>query len=147
MNLFALLNKGAAMAPPPAHSGAVQRQVRKLRKAWKNALLVDQTRAWMDLGERQVEVLRGFSVTLSLAGLALAYSDRSEASPQSRIMRGAMSCIEQCCLQADAVVTASDAKALSSAATAAMDAIDAASIDAIIFAAERIARAGAALPK
>ena len=147
MNLFALLNKGAAMAPPPAHSGAVQRQVRKLRTAWKNALLVDQTRAWMDLGERQVEVLRGFSVTLSLAGLALAYSDRSGASPQSRIMRGAMSCIEQCCLQADAVVTSADAKALSSAATAAMAAIDAASIDAIIFAAERMARAGAALPK
>ena len=147
MNLFSVLNKGAALAPPPQHSGAVQRQVRKLRKAWKNALLVDQTRAWMDLGERQVEVLRGFSVTLALAGLALAYTDRTEASPQSRIMRGAMSCIEQCCLHADAVVTPADALALGNAAKAAIEVIDAASIDSIIFAAERMARAGAQLPK
>ena len=63
MNLLALLNRGAAHAPkPPAYPPSVVKAAEQARAQWLNALLVDQTRAWMDLGAEQPDVLSGLAV-------------------------------------------------------------------------------------
>ena len=65
MNLFDVLNRGAAYAPPPPrYTPAQLRAINGTRLQWLNALLVDQTRTWMSLGEHAPEVLEGMDIPL-----------------------------------------------------------------------------------
>lgn len=138
MNIFDILNRGAAHAPkPPEHKPAVVRAAETTRKQWLDALQVDQVRAWMDLGQQQVEVLRGLATVLTLAGFAQAHDLRTEDTPEQRIIRGALSAAAQCG-EAGAVISVADAKAFGAACDRAADIIKAASVAAIINAAERM---------
>lgn len=144
---MSMFNAGAAFAPKsPAFSGAERRALREMRKKLKNALLVDQTRSWLELGSQQVEVLRGFSVTLSIAGYAMAFDRKSEDGAGLSIIRGALSAIEQCCLTANAVMDVATAKALGAAAVAALGAVENGSDAAMMYAAQKIHQAGWRLP-
>ena len=135
MNLFALLNRGAALAPPPpSRPAAVLRAVEKTRLQWLNALLVDQTRAWLDLGERQAEVVQGLAVLLTLASYVATHAaGGSQDTPDHRVLRGALSAAAQCA-ETGCVPTAADARAFSAAAQRADAIIRGASVDAILHA-------------
>lgn len=135
MNLFAFLQSGARYAPPkPRHSAAVVKAAEKARREWLDALLVDQTRAWLSLGERQPEVLSGLATVLTLAGMVHVFDTRSADTPELRVIRGAISAATQSSA-AGSVLTAADAGAFSAAAQRAEAIIRAASVDALIHAA------------
>lgn len=138
MNLFALLNRGAAYAPPkPRHPPAVVKAAEKARREWLDALLVDQTRAWLSLGESQPDVLSGLATVLTLAGMVHVFDTRNADTPDLRVIRGAISAATQSAA-AGSVLTAADAGAFSAAAQRAEAIIRAASADAIIHAATGI---------
>lgn len=138
MNLFAMLNRGTAYAPkPPEHTAAVVRAAEASRKQWLRALEADQVRAWMDLGQEQIEVLRGLSTVLALAAFVQAHDLRTEDTPDQRVIRGALSAAAQCA-EAGAVITVADAWAFSAACDRAVSIIKAGSVSAIIAAATRV---------
>jgi hypothetical protein len=143
MNLVAFLNRGARLAPPPEHAQCVVRAAEKARRQWLNALLVDQTRALLDLGEKQPEVLRGMSAMLALAAWVQAHDLGTEDTPEQRVIRGAMSAAAQCA-EAGCVVSTADAQAFSVAASRAVEIIRSGTVSAIIHAAQR-ARAAVGL--
>jgi len=138
MNLFALLNRGASYAPPrPRHPAAVVKAVEKTRRQWLNSLLVDQSRAWLELGSDAREVLTGLVVSLTLGGFVVVYETRDVDAPDLRVIRGAISAAEQCA-NGGCIMTPEHAMALCVAAQRASAAIRSASVDAIIHAAESI---------
>lgn len=154
MNLFAVLNRGVDLSGSRRRLQAVEsRRERELREAisrtraqWKNALLVDQTRAWMAVSSAEREVLTGLVSVLTLAGLARAHDDGHADSLTVRLIRGAISAADQCASTADCVISALDATAFSSAARAAIEAIDSCTDAAIAHAADylhRLVRCGA----
>lgn len=138
MNLFDVLNRGATHAPkPPRHSAAVVRAAEKTRAEWLDALLVSQTRAWMDLGDEQPDVLSSLAVVLTIAGFAHVYDTRRADTPELRIIRGAISAGTACSARG-CRMSAADVRAISAAAGHATNIIKAASIDAILHASESI---------
>lgn len=137
LNLSAFLNRGAAHAPLPQHTTAVIKSAEASRKQWLKALEADQMRAWMDLGQEQIEVLRGLSTVLALAAYVQASDMRTEDTPDQRVIRGALSAAAQCA-EAGAVITLADAKAFSAACDRAVTIIKAGSVSAIIYAATRV---------
>lgn len=138
MNICDLWNRGAAMAPkPPQHPPAVVRAAEASRRQWLRALEADQVRAWMDLGQEQVEVLRGLSSVLALAAFVQAHDMRTEDTPDQRVIRGALSAAAQCA-EAGAVITVADARAFSAACDRAVSMIQAGSVSAITSAAVRL---------
>lgn len=138
MNISSFLAIGAAYAP----SDSTRRQKRiddaaeQARSNWCDALLVDQTRAWLGIGERDMGVLSAFAVILTLAAFVQAY-EASEETPDLRIIRGAISAAGQCS-KAGGVITVQDAQAFSSAAQRADTIIRGASVGAITYAAKSI---------
>ncbi len=134
MDLTSFFGRGAAHAPKPKHSNKVLKSAEAARRQWLNALLVDQTRAWMDIGESQPEVLRGLGLMLTAAGFAHAFDARNVDTPEINVIRGAISTIEACGHN-DSVITEQAARTLSLAATRATELIQAASVDAILHAA------------
>lgn len=134
-----MLNRGAAHAP----SEADRRQARiataseTARRQWRNALLVDQTRAWMSIGENEAGVLSAMVTMLTIAGFAHVHDVRNTDTTDLRIIRGAISAATQC-LQAGGTVTVADARAFSAAAARADAILETASIGAIAHAAEAI---------
>lgn len=139
MNLFTMLNRGAAHAPSDT-----QRQQAKItvaaetaRKQWLNALLVDQTRAWMSIGQQEAGVLAGLTTMLTIAGFVHVYDVKNIDTPDLRIIRGAVSAATQC-MEAGGCVSLADAQAFSSAAKRADAIIKAASVEAIIHASQAI---------
>ena len=138
MNLLALLNRGAAHAPkPPAYPPSVVKAAEQARAQWLNALLVDQTRAWMDLGAEQPDVLSGLAVVLTCAGFVHVHDTRRNDTPQLRIIRGAISAGAACSANG-CRIRAEDARAFSAAAHHAAVIIQSGTIAGIIHAAESI---------
>lgn len=138
MNLFTILNRGAAHAPkPPEHTAAVVRAAEATRAQWLNALLVDQTRAWMDLGESQPDVLSGLAVVLTCAGFVHVHDTRSADTPELRIIRGAISAGTACSANG-CRISVEDARAFSAAAHHAEVIIRAGTVAGIIHAAVSI---------
>jgi hypothetical protein len=103
--------------------------IRKARALWSNALLVDESRGWLSMLEKSTEVLTGLSVVLSLIAFAQA-ADTSEDDPKVRVIRGALSAIEQSG-KAGALITHDLLVAVSSAARTAQEIVKACSDDAI----------------
>lgn len=136
MNLMALLNRGAAHAPSDAQrqQARIDSVTEETRAKWLNALLVDQTRAWMTIGEHDPGVLEGMAVMLTLAGMAHVYDVKNTDTPDIRIIRGGISAATQCAAMGGKV-TVEDARAFSSAAVRAQVIIQHASAAAIIHAA------------
>jgi len=144
MNLFTLFNRGVAL------SGVNERTAAKLQKEhddavvatrakWVNALLVDQTRAWMAINDRDKGALTGLIAVLTLAGIAKSFDDSADA-PAVRIIRGAISAAHQCGASADCVISVEDARAFRSAASAATEIIQTCSVEAIAQAAVHLSR-------
>lgn len=139
MNLFALLNRGAAHAPSQAERSraAIEKVANNTRENWLDALMVDQTRAWMSIGHHESGVIEGMTTMLAIAGFAHVFDARSADTADLRVIRGAISAAGQC-VRNGGVVSLDDARAFSSAATRAQAIIKAASVDAIIHAATEI---------
>lgn len=138
MNLMSFLGRGAAMAPkPPAHSRELLRATEAARRQWLNALLVDQTRAWMSLGERQPDLLNAMAAMLTIAGMVHTYDARRADTPDMRVIRGAISAATQCAA-AGGLITAAEAGAFRAACDRATAIVEAGSVDAIIHAASEI---------
>lgn len=136
MNLFTLLNRGAALAPKPKPPTAQVRAAEKARAEWCNGLLVDATRAWLDVGEAQPHVLNGLAILLSLAGFVHAH-ESGERTPEFDSIQKAMAAAKRCALSGD-IVTADEAHAFGEAAQHAQAIIRAGSVEAIIHAAVAI---------
>lgn len=139
MNLFALLNRGAAHAPSEAQRARAKivEAAEAARKQWLDALVVDQTRAWMSIGQYEEGVLAAMATMLTIAGFTHVYDTKSIETADLRIIRGAVSAATQC-MAAGGVVSVADAQAFSSAAKRADAIIRAASVDAIVHASETI---------
>lgn len=138
MNLFDVLNRGAAYAPPPPrYTPAQLRAINGTRLQWLNALLVDQTRTWMSLGEHAPEVLEGMATMLTIAGFVHVFDAKSADTPELRVIRGAISAATQCAASG-AVLTAADAQAFRAACDRARTIIEAGTPAGIIHAAESI---------
>jgi len=136
MNLFALLNRGAAHAPTDA-----QRQRAKeiaaaedARAKWVQALDHDRLRAWMNIGEADAGLLRALASMLTLSGMVHVYVERRDDTPTLRIIRGAISAVTQCA-ETGCVVSVADAKAWGVAIERAIEVVKAAPVEAIIHAA------------
>ena len=139
MNLFDMLRRGAAHAPTEAQRGRalIVKAAEDTRVKWLDALMVDQTRAWMNIGVRDVGVIEGMATMLAIAGFAHVYDVKSADTPDLSIIRGAISAAGQC-MRAGGWVTLADARAFSSAATRARAILETASVDAIVHAATTI---------
>lgn len=134
MNLFAMLNRGAAHAPNP-----VKQAAEAARKQWLNALLVHQTGAWMSLGESQPETLNAMASVLTIAGFVHVFDTKSADTPDLRVIRGAISAATQAA-KAGWVVLRPEAQAFRAACDRAHRIIEAGTVPAIIHAAESIRR-------
>lgn len=139
MNLMNFLNRGAAHAPTEAQraEASIAKATEDTRMRWLDALMVDETRTWMGLGQTDKGVIEGMTTMLAIAGFAHVYDAKSADTPDLRIIRGAISAAHQC-MQRGCVVELADARAFSSAAERARAIITGASQDAIIHAAQTI---------
>lgn len=139
MSLFTdMLRCGASYAPkPPEHKPAVVRAAETSRQKWLRALSADQVRTWMDLGQKQADVLLDMSSVLALAAFVQAHDLRTEDTPDQRVIRGALSAAAQCA-EAGAVITLADARAFSAACDRAAAIIQSGTVSAIVHAATRL---------
>ena len=152
MNMFALLQRGIQQSGVRAlHEANFRRKAQRsedrrgkplrdavatTRRHWTNALVVDETRAWMELGSDAKEVLTGLVLVLTLAAFCKEFDDSSDHAPEIRIIRGAISAARQCADQHSSVMNSDIANAFKSAANAAKEIIAACSGNAIVYAAQ-----------
>ena len=145
MNLFSLLRRapsGTAILQRRQNDARlleIARAAELSRASWLNALLVDQTRAWLSIGEADADVLSGLAVMLTIAGFCYVYDSGQAAvdSPRMAVLRGGISAATQCSA-AGCKVSVNDARAFSSACTRANEIIASCSVRAIVHAAESI---------
>lgn len=139
MNLMSFLKSGAKHAPTEGEraQARVTKAAEQTRIQWLDALLVDQTRAWMSIGQHEAGVIEGMTTMLAIAGFAHVFDARSADTPDLRVIRGAISAAGQC-VRNGSVVLVDDARAFSSAAARAKTIIETASVDAILHAATEI---------
>ena len=135
MNICTLWAAGAAHAPSDSdrRQARINQAAEQSRKQWLDALLTDQTRAWMSIGESDMEVINAFAVVLTLAGFVHVYDARTADTPALSIIRGAISAAGQC-VRAGSVISVADARAFSSAAQRAEAIIKTGTVDAIVHA-------------
>lgn len=136
MNLFSFINR----AVHDCHSTEVARESERARKQWLDALTSDEIRAWLSLDQHDSGLLLGIGMGLSAAALAAAHDAGTEDIPDVRVIRGALSAIEQAGhngsrIEPDMV------RAVSSAATRARDVLTTCSHDAIYKAAVLVKQA------
>lgn len=143
MDLYKFLRTGSAHAIVLADRATAERQARidraaeNTRALWIDALTIDATRAWMAVGEKDRDVLSGLVIMLTIAGFCHAHAGGKVDHPDMRVFRGAVSAATQCSA-AGSVITAEFAQAFHSAVTRAMDVVRAASVPAILHAAQSI---------
>lgn len=139
MNLFNLLNRGASHAPSDSDrsQACINKAAEQARKQWLDALLIDQTRAWMSIGKVDIEVISACAVVLTLAGFVHVYDTRKTDTPELSIIRGAISAATQC-VSAGGVINVADARAFSSAAQRAEGIIKNGTVGAIVHACQAI---------
>ena len=133
MNLFELLKIGQAHAKSDAERKQQKRvdAAELTRAAWLRALVSDQTRAWMNIGEKDAGLLQAFVVLMTIAGFVFAFNGSSVDDPDIRVIRGSVSAASQCS-SSGCVISVDDARAFSSASQRAEKIIKAASVEAII---------------
>ena len=135
MNLMAFLQRGIGRAPTAPSPIALAAET--ARANWLDALMADECRAWMALGEVDTGMIDGMATMLTLAGFANSHDTRHANTPDIRIIRGALSAALEC-MDRGGVVQLADAQAFSSAAARARTIIESASQDAIVYAATRV---------
>ena len=135
MNIYNLLARGSAHAPSDSdrYQDRITKAAEQSRKQWLNALMTDQTRAWMSIGEQNIEVINAFAVVLTLAGFVHVYDKRTADTPELSVIRGAISAAGQC-VKAGGVISLADARAFSSAAQRAESIIKSGTVSAIVHA-------------
>ena len=134
MNLMKFLGHGIARTG----GTQVDQMAEAQRSKWIDALLLDQTRAWMHLGERDRKAVLGLQMLLTLAIMChLHKRSHSAADPEIRLIRGALSAAEQC-TAAGNVITAQHAQSFSVAAGRAKEIFQRASVAAIVHAAIKL---------
>lgn len=139
MDLFKFVGHGVALAGNPERRIAAERDLRDLqrrrnmvaqaRDLWRNALTVDETRGWLSMLERNTQVLSGLCTVLSMVAIAQV-ADAGENDPKVRVIRGALSAIEQAG-KSGSVITHDLLVAVSSAARMARQIVDGCSDGAI----------------
>lgn len=126
MNLMNFLHGGIERMKESEADRAADRQ----RREWMSALLADETRTWMNLGQVDRGALRGVLGLLSLAGICHLHDGHDQDAPAMRVIRGAISAGEQCG-NSGSVITREAAQAFASAASRAREIFQAASLEAI----------------
>lgn len=144
MNLFTLLNRGpngTAILHQRKRDGLMRDiavAAEASRQRWRTALIDDQTRVWMGIGEPDRDALSAMAIMLTIAGFCLVYDDHAAIDgPDLSVIRGAISAATQCS-SAGSVLTVEHAQAFSSAATRALTIVEGCTINAICHAAEQI---------
>jgi hypothetical protein len=139
MNLLKFLTRGAAHAPSEAErkQASINKAAEDARERWLAALLTDQTRAWLNIGEQDRGVLSATAIMLTIAGFCEVYDTKSVDTVDLRILRGGISAAEQCG-KCGSVITRIHAQSLSVACKRADDIIRRATVKAILYAAETI---------
>lgn len=126
MNLMDFLHGGIEQMKASETDRMAERQ----RKEWMSALLADETRAWMNLGQVDRAALRGVLGLLALAGICHLHDGHDQDAPAMRVIRGAISAGEQCG-NSGSVITREAAQAFASAASRAREIFQTASLAAI----------------
>ena len=126
MNLMRFLDSGIDRIKQSESDRAAER----LRRDWMSALLADETRAWMNLGQVDRGALRGVLGLLALAGFCHLHDGHDQDAPAMRVIRGAISAGEQCG-HAGSVITREAAQAFAAAASRAREIFSTASLGAI----------------
>ena len=139
MNLMNFLKRGAAHAPSEAdrQQALIDKAAEDTRAKWLDALLADETRAWMGIGEADRGIVEGLTTMLAIGGFASLHDSRDVDSADMRVIRGAISAAGDC-VAGGCVITVDQARAMSSGASRAREAIQRASVGAIIHAAQAI---------
>lgn len=110
MNLFSFIDRGVKEAGGTQADKAAERA----REEWLSQLQTYETRSWIHVGNSDYEAIAGLMVVLTLAGLVDAYENLSTETPEIRVIRGAISALEQC-LRRREIITPDAARAASSA--------------------------------
>lgn len=136
MNLFALLNRGAAHAPTDADRQRAKEVAAAefTRAKWVQALEHDHLRAWMHIGEADAGLLRALASMLTLSGMVHVHVERRDDTPTLRIIRGAISAVTQCA-ENGSVVNADLARSWGVAIERAIEVVKTAPVESIIHAA------------
>jgi hypothetical protein len=139
MNLMSFLQRGATHAPTDAQrrQAKYDATANAARQMWLDALLVDQTRAWMSIGEDAPDILGAMATMLTIGGMVHVYDKRTEDTPDMRVIRGAISAATQRA-QSKGVITTDDVRAFAAGCERAVAAIREGSTTAIIHAAQSI---------
>ena len=136
MNLFALINRGVRLS----EASEVDRLSEQARKRWIDALTTDEIRTWMNVQQQDKASLVGLGLVLSGAALAAQHDAKTGDTPDVRVIRGALSAIEQAGHNGS-LIDAPTAQAISSAATRAREVLQRCSKEAIHHAARELRRA------
>lgn len=140
MNLHGFINRGIREAGiEPAIQAApliVTPEGQQIRALLIDALVADETRAWMSIDGVDREVVNGFITTLTLVGLA-AVHDKGRGAPVVRIIQEAIARAQQAA-RGDARITVAWADMFSSAAGAARSFLVRCTDEALIAAAQMV---------
>ncbi len=142
MNFMDFIKRGAAHAPTDAQRARAKivKAAEAAREKWLDALIADQVRAWMSIGDKDPGVIDGLVTMLAIAGFAHGFDTGLSDTPDMRVIRGAMSAAAQCA-ESGCRITDDASRAFSSAARRADAIVRTCSIDAIIFASQKIREA------
>lgn len=142
MNLFNFIARGTAGAKTDAQrrQERVDQKAEDARALWIHSLQVDETRAWLKLGEAQHKTLSGLAILLTIAGFCHVHDGGTVDTPDLRVIRGAISTIETCGHRGG-VISDVDVITFQTACTRAKDIIRRASVAAILHAAVSIREA------
>ncbi|MEN9905601.1 MAG: hypothetical protein RLZZ555_2166 [Pseudomonadota bacterium] len=136
MNLHAFLSRGVRLTG----GTELEQRTEAQRQKWLDALLVDETRAWLNLNQSNQAALVGFQTMLTLALMAYLHDQpQAHAHPTVRVIRGGLSTIDQCVAE-NSIITPQHARSLQVAAAAAREMLQQASQRGIQAAAEKLPR-------
>lgn len=142
MNLLNFIARGTAGASTDEsrRQARINKKAEDARERWIHALQVDETRAWLNLGEEQHKTLTGLAILLTIAGFCHVHDGGTVDTPDLRVIRGAISTVETCG-KAGGVILPLDMATFQTACTRAKDIIRRASVGAILHAAVSIREA------
>ena len=139
MNLMSFIGRGVAASGVIHLKTPAQRReeaaIEQARRQWVRALRSDELRTWSAIGDADISVLRGLSVTLTLAGMCKTFDARDADTPATRVIRGGISVVQECISRCDGVISADHARAISASIQHAIESVEAASHGAIAHAA------------
>lgn len=130
MNIFKLINRGINLV----HEDQELKAAEELRLQWLHQLDADILRAWWNVTEIDKPLLSRMGVKFTLAGMCHVFDTREVDSVNVRMMRAAMSLIEQVGNQGS-VLSAENVKSLEIASLRAKEVISSSSSYAILHAA------------